>query len=62
MNNLKIMNYIMTHIICGSKPYHKINFSDIIDNNFKDIYRCNMLLMGNIYEKLPFRRLEEKNA
>ena len=39
----------MTHIVCGSKPYYKINFSDIIDNNFKNIYRCNMLLAGNIY-------------
>ena len=45
------MNCIMTHIICGSKPYYKINFSNIIDNNFKYIYRCNMLLMGNIYGK-----------
>lgn len=39
----------MTNILCGSKPYNNINFNNLIDNNFDNIYRCNMCINTQNY-------------
>lgn len=39
----------MATIICGSKPYNNINFNKLIDNNFDNIYRCNMSINNRNY-------------